>query len=60
MAQSVDTVQPVLQAALTQAKGVQSVTEAGVQWWAASQVAAALRLGAEVWQLAAAQAVPTG
>ncbi len=58
MAQSVETVQPVLQAALTQAKGVQLVTEAGVQWWAASQVAAALRL--EAWQVAIAQEVPAG
>jgi hypothetical protein len=31
VAQSVDAAQPVLQAAPTQAKGVQSVTEAGVQ-----------------------------
>jgi hypothetical protein len=58
VAQSVDTVQLVLQAALTQAKGVQSVTEVGVQWWAASQVAAASRLGAEDWHPAGAQEVP--
>jgi hypothetical protein len=58
VAQSVETVQPVLQAALTQANGEQSVIEAGVQCPALSQVAAAFRIAA--LHVAGAQGVSTG